>query len=516
MVSRIACQTAEDHLHSTDPSKLCQGLLMMPNGSELQTVLDSTEAGILIHDAESKSILWANPAARRLFGLSLEELQPSKTSDMSSPERRYRRSVGVAWLQEAVDSGNSRIQWKYRSKTGEEFLTDASATHITLDSGPAVMVEFRVITEQVDLEQQLRKTTTRLERVLNHTSASVILMDTDRYIVDFTPHTPSLFDIEGSRLLRSRLDELGTFNPSLDNPSVVSRLGVSGSPIPLSMKHIPANGIPQWLTGQLEAVDHDTVTSLAFVVRDKTEQVELQRQSAQQQANLNYLSRQNAMGDMAMMLAHELGQPLSASSNFLSGLEVRLRDGSPSAALEEGLAQVKHQIDRASSIVRAVKQYVSRFESSSTLQDLNDTIRESLYFVSLRAEESQIHLIEDLTEEQLPVRAENVLIGQVIINLCFNAIDEIIASNTDDRSITISSKRIDDSVHVDISDAGRGFPWTTLDSSFDTTFSRKDHGSGIGLTISKQIMDRHDGNLELLPRAAQGTTARITLPLTPL
>lgn len=485
---------------------------MTLSSSELSTILDNTEAGILIHDAESKSILWANPAARRLFGLSLEELQPLKAPDMSSPERRYRRSVGVGWLQDAVEHGNSRIRWKYRSKTGEEFLTDASATHITLDSGPAVMVEFRVITEQVELEQRLSKTTTRLERVVNHTSASVILMDTDMHIVDFTPHTPSLFGVEESQLLRSRLNELGTFTPPLDSPSVVSRLDAAGNPVPLSIKRTRAEEPPQWLSGQLESIEHDEITSLALVVRDNTEQIELQQQSTQQQAHLHYLSRQNAMGDMAMMLAHELGQPLSASSNFLSGLEVRLKNGAPSATLQEGLTQVKNQIDRASAIVSAVKQYVSRFESSSTLQDLNDTIRESLYFVTLRAEESQIRLIEDLTEEPLPVRAENVLIGQVIINLCFNAIDEIIASSTTNHLITVSSRRIGDTAQVDVADPGRGVSWTTQDGSFNNTFSTKEHGSGIGLTISKQIIDRHGGTLELLPGETRGTIARITLP----
>ena len=78
---------------------------MFPSAADFQQMVMSSDAGILVHEARTKEILWANPRACEMFGLTLEELMPLKAHHMSAQERRYRRSVGVAWLQQAVDEG---------------------------------------------------------------------------------------------------------------------------------------------------------------------------------------------------------------------------------------------------------------------------------------------------------------------------------------------------------------------------------------------------------------------------
>src|SRR5699024_3696812 len=109
--------------------------------------------GVLIHEAVSKNILWANPSACRMFGFSLEALKPLKAHHMSGQEKQYRRALGVAWLEDAVVHGRSRRQWMYRRRDGQEFLTDAVAVRIELEDGPAVMVQFREIAEEVEVRE---------------------------------------------------------------------------------------------------------------------------------------------------------------------------------------------------------------------------------------------------------------------------------------------------------------------------------------------------------------------------
>ena len=116
---------------------------MFPTRRDFEQMCLHSGMGILIHEASSKNILWANPSACRMFGFTLEELKPLKAHHMSAQERQYRRELGVAWLQAAVIYGSSRKQWKYRTKDGTDFLTDCRATLVEFEDCLAVMVEFR-------------------------------------------------------------------------------------------------------------------------------------------------------------------------------------------------------------------------------------------------------------------------------------------------------------------------------------------------------------------------------------
>jgi len=86
--------------------------------SDYERLVESLRYCVLVHDAATKDILWANRAASELLEFTVEELKPLKAPDMSSPAKRYRRSVGRRWLQEAVDNGAAVIEWAYRAKSG--------------------------------------------------------------------------------------------------------------------------------------------------------------------------------------------------------------------------------------------------------------------------------------------------------------------------------------------------------------------------------------------------------------
>src|SRR4051794_1856604 len=114
---------------------------------------------VLVHDAGTKRILWANPAASELLGWSVSELRPLKANDMSSSAQQYDRVIGRALLQEAVEKGTCRYEWHYRSRSGRVIPTDVHAVRVELAQGPAVMVQFRDIEREQEIEQRLRLTT---------------------------------------------------------------------------------------------------------------------------------------------------------------------------------------------------------------------------------------------------------------------------------------------------------------------------------------------------------------------
>ncbi|MCD2100026.1 PAS domain S-box protein [Rhodococcus rhodochrous] len=487
---------------------------MFPTRRDFQAMAERTQTGILIHEAASKNILWANPAACRMFGFTLEELRPLKAHHMSSQERQYRRALGVAWLQSAVVHGSSRRQWKYRTKEGVDFLTDANASLVQFQDGPVVMVEFRNISEEVEIQQELSWVSQSLQRIMTHTSAGILVLDDGNCIDDISPLAARLFGSTTDQLMGAHLEGLGRCDPSLDSEQVVSKLASGTGSVKIRQKIERPDGRVTWLAGELEDVVHDGMVSRVLVIRDVTDRVELEQRHEYQVANLQYLSRYNAMGDMAMILAHELGQPLAASSNYLRGLQTRVAGGTLDRdQLSYGLDMAEKQLSRAAEIVASVKRYVRRIESTSSAIDLNDVMEESLYFVRLRAAERGVRVVVDRTVESLPVQGESVLIGQVIINLCFNAIDEIVLPTTEAKELRVTTCRDGDWACIRVADEGRGMERAPRNQLVSGAFSAKQDGSGLGLIVSEHIVERHGGDIEFSPNEPRGTEVRLRLPI---
>ncbi|GAC48771.1 putative two-component histidine kinase [Gordonia aichiensis NBRC 108223] len=488
---------------------------MFPTRRDFEQMSLHATTGILIHEASSKNILWANPSACRTFGFTLEELMPLKAHHMSAQERQYRRELGVAWLQDAVVHGVSVKQWKYRAKDGTEFLADARATLVHCDDGPVVMVEFRNISEEVELKEELSWVSDSLQRIMNHTSAGIVVLDDDNCIDDISPLAARLFGRTPAQLMGVHLEDLGRCEPRLSSPLVVERLTSGVGSVKIQLEIAKDEDTTVWLAGELESVHHDGIRTRVLIVRDVTERVVWEQRNAYQEANLQYLSRYNAMGDMAMILAHELGQPLAASTNYLSGLKARLdAETVDPRSLAYGIDQIEKQLRRANDIVASVKRYVRRIESTATLMDLGESVAESLYFVRLRAAERGIRVFADIPERTLSIQGESVLIGQVIINLCVNAIDEIARSTTEVKELAVETGCRDGRAYVVIRDQGRGMLEAPADRLASGAFSAKQDGSGIGLIISEHIVERHGGTIQYLPNEPNGTAVTLSFPLT--
>lgn len=486
---------------------------MFPSPEDFEQMALHTGTGILIHEATSKNILWANPAACRMFGFTLEELRPLKAHHMSGREKEFRREVGVAWLQDAVDNGVSHKRWKYRSKDGRDFLTDAVASLVDFPGGPAVMVQFRNIEAEVEMQSRLARTTDYLQRLMAYASAGIVLLDEKNRIVDISEFAASLFRAPVADLVGRPLAEVAVFTPPLEGAwSPRENRGTSRA-VEFRLE-VPGPDAPTWLSGQLEDVAHDGIESRLLTLRDITSKVELERQQAYQEANLQYLSRYNAMGDMAMVIAHELGQPLAAASNFLSGIMSRLESGTLAESdIRYGIERAQRQLTRSAEIVASVKRYVQRIESTAERQDLNAIIADSLYFVRLRAAERGVAVEALLAAGPLPINGESILIGQVILNFCINAIDEVSRPENTDKRIRVTSWSEQGQACCAVADWGRGMEAVPGDRLLSSAFSNKVDGSGIGLVLSERIVERHAGSISIEHQEPSGTIITMRLPM---
>ncbi|WP_435199187.1 PAS domain S-box protein [Janibacter sp. GS2] len=491
---------------------------MFPSGKDFEQIMLHTESGVLIHEAASKNILWANPAACRMFGFTLDELRPLKAHHMSAQEEQYRRSVGVAWLADAVTHGTSRREWKYRGRDGREFLTDAIATRLELEGGVVVMVQFRSIDAEVEVHEELERTAGYLQRIMSHASVGIVLLDQENRIVDTSPYAARLFGLPAERALGQLLSDVVVVVPTLRGQGVQDALATHAGQTYLRMR--PRGGSQRWLSGHLEEVAHDGIESRMLVVRDITARVELEREATRRDAEVHRLSRQNAMGDLAMIIAHELGQPLAATNNFLRGAMARMDSRAvDEGELRYGLDNAAKQLTRAAQIVASVKRYVQRTESAGTAADLTDVVRETLYFAGLSAAEHGVTLVEDLSAEPLGVFGEPVLLGQVVLNLCGNAIEEASSLGPERSRVRVVTYRDGDHACCSVTDQGRGLV-LPRDGLAGPGFGTKPDGAGIGLMLCERIVERHGGELvfdthgpDATDGSRRGTRAEVRIPL---
>nr|WP_307188076.1 PAS domain-containing sensor histidine kinase [Massilia niastensis] len=481
-------------------------------------MVEAMSSCIIVHDADSKAILWANPAACTVLGFTLDELLPLKAPDMSSRADQYRREIGLRWLQGAVERGINVIEWCYRAKNGEEIMSEATATLVRLARQDVVMVQFRDIAR----EERDRREMKRLERRLKE-----FMQDSDEGVAVLGPGGCfEYLSATGRKLLM--LDAApGAALPCLpvlctpDTARELEHIQALALPdsLPLSLvfEASLAHGIRRWFQASCRHIDiENDLKGQLLHFRDITGQVEAEQARRDQQAALEYLARHNAMGEMAAAIAHELSQPLAAIRNYLEGATLLLR--SPDAAREGvivGLNGASRQVEHASAIIKSVRDYVVKLEQSEAPADLNAILADTRYFIELKAGDAGVKLDFSFAPDALVVNCEKVLIGQVILNLAFNAIEEMQRFPAERRLVRIHSERRDGRALLSVQDQGSGIDASLHERLFDGFFTSKVSGNGIGLALCKNIIGRHHGDIWAEPVAAGGALFRFSLPLLP-
>jgi C4-dicarboxylate-specific signal transduction histidine kinase len=246
---------------------------------------------------------------------------------------------------------------------------------------------------------------------------------------------------------------------------------------------------------------------------DITEQKRIEEAERQHRSELARVSRLNTMGEMAAALAHELGQPLSATLNYLHGCQLRLSMGEwEPELLGSAISQAIHHAERSGKIIQRVRQFVRRHDPESVATDINAQIDQVMGFLELELRESQ-GAIQLGREPNLPlVQTDPLEIQQVLINLVKNALEATLELPQERRIVEITSESKAGSVAVAVVDRGPGIAKKDLTQIFDAFYSTKRNGLGLGLAVCRSIIESHGGRLSVFRNVFGGATFRFTLP----
>jgi signal transduction histidine kinase len=228
-----------------------------------------------------------------------------------------------------------------------------------------------------------------------------------------------------------------------------------------------------------------------------------------------HLNRVATAGVLSASVAHELNQPLGAIQSYSEAAELYLKADPPNLErVEQILANIRRDNQRAAEVISHLRGMLKKGAGELQEFDLNDVVRDALYFLDLEASKRGVVLSSDQTKGSLPVRADQINLQQVILNLAVNGMDAMQDCAPGSGKISIQTALVEESAtEVSIADSGTGIPMDKLNEIFDTFYTTKQQGTGLGLSISRTIIETYGGRIWAENRPGGGAVFRFTLPL---
>jgi PAS domain S-box-containing protein len=257
------------------------------------------------------------------------------------------------------------------------------------------------------------------------------------------------------------------------------------------------------------------ITHFVSVEEDLTERLKAEEQARAHRQQLNRYMRIATIGEMGATLAHELNQPITAVVNYCRGSLRRLGSGSWNPGeLAEALKEAYGEAQRASEILNNIARFVRPSTQRKDAEDINTIIRSAARLAERDLHRHRIDLELELAPDLPTVTVNAVEIEQILLNLLRNGIDAVAEKRSGQRAITIRSIPLGaDNLMISVRDNGRGFPLDVAEHAFDPFFTTKPEGMGMGLAISRSIIETHGGRVWVEANPGGGAGVHFTLPI---
>jgi len=445
--------------------------------------------------------------------------------DMLHPDDR---AAATSAFQQCVASGEAyEVEYRLLHHTGQYRCVLARALPVR-DQGGQILrwmgacIDIQNLTDSQRQKEaaiaNLESREAQLQSILSAVPEGMIVVGEDGIIVSFSAAAERQFGwtasdaigVEISKLMPQthRKEDAAYLSPDPDTGQSVrriSRVGVGerrdGTTFPMEL-----------VVGEMRAADRRYFTTF---VTDLTERQAVERRFSDLQSQLFHASRVTAMGEMASALAHELNQPLTASASYVQG-SLRLLEQEPQdkAIIKDALGHAAGEMLRAGDIIRRMRDFVSKGQTDQRSEGLTQLLEEAAALAMVGAREQSVRLRFAIDPAIGAVVVDKVQIQQVLVNLMRNAIEAMAAGPI--RDLTVGAQQVSDHmVEVSIADTGTGISTDIAARLFQPFVTTKPQGMGVGLSISRTIIEAHGGRIWAEPAGAGGTVFRFTLRAAP-
>ncbi|MBI5765526.1 MAG: PAS domain S-box protein [Planctomycetes bacterium] len=362
-------------------------------------------------------------------------------------------------------------------------------------------------------EEKLRESEERFRLLFNSTFEGILLHH-DGIILEANESVIRMFRYDRSELLHMTRDRLIAGSRHPNSIGTLRGLGADDSVTSITTTGIRKDGSRFPIEMQTKEIPFESSVVCVTAIRDLTEQQKARELIEVHREELAHVQRLSTMGEMATGLAHELNQPLAAIKNYTQGSVRRLMAAQPEIApVVQAMEAVADQAQRASEIVRRIREMVRKREPQASIYDLVQLCRNAVVMLESELNRSGVTILYDLPREPVCVKVDRVQMEQVLVNILKNASEAMGDQPGDQRWIRLSiDPTKSDVITLVIDDNGPGIPEPLRSRVFDAFFSTKDQGMGMGLSISRSIVEAHGGRLVAQATENGGASFTIVLP----
>ncbi|MEF2549946.1 PAS domain S-box protein [Aurantimonas sp. A2-1-M11] len=483
--------------------------------SRLAAIVASADVAIIGRSLDGLITDW-NRGAEAIFGYTAEEAvgQPIAMLLLEGQEDQERVVMERLHRGEGVEHFETRRQRK------DGGIIDVSLTVSPVwDAGGRLVGASKVardITATRRALTELAEREARLQLVLDTVPDAMIVIDTAGIMQSFSATAERLFGHRADEAIGRNISMLMPSPYREHHDQYLARYLATGERRIIGIGRVVVGArkdgstFPMELSvGEMRSGEHHLFTGF---VRDLTERQNTQRRLQELQAEVIHMSRYTALGEMASTLAHELNQPLTAAANYLKGAR-RLLDGGDAGMLptvRDAIDRAADQALRAGQIIRRLRDFVARRESERRIENLPTLIEEASALALVGAKETGVRVVFDFAPVAAWVLADKVQVQQVLLNLIRNSVEAMHDSPRRDLVVATSLAE-DEMVRVDVTDTGTGIAPEVAAQLFQPFVTSKEHGMGVGLSISRTIIEAHGGHLWAEPNPQGGTIFRLTL-----
>ena len=459
-----------------------------------------------------------NPAAERTFGYRQDEVLGQQLADVIIPpalRERHRQGFARYLATGEARVVGRRIEMTAMRADGSEFPTELAITRIPLDGPPSFTGYLRDITERKQSEEEVRRSEAFLAEAqqLSRVGSFSWRVATDE--VMWSEELYRIFEIGRDvpvtlEAIRTRIhpEDLSAFTEQ------VERSRRESSDVQLEIRLQMPDGTVKYVhvvahcrkdSGQLEYIG---------AIQDVTRRRLSEEALAKVRSELAYVARVTSLGALTASIAHEVNQPLAGIiTNAGTCLRMLGTDPPDVDGARETAKRTIRDGNRASDVMTRLRALFSKKEFSLEPVDLNEATREVIALSLSDLRRNRVIFQSELATDLPIVTADRIQLQQVILNLLRNASDAMVEVYERPRLLLIKTEREEvDRVRLTVRDAGIGLPTDGLDSLFNAFYTTKRGGMGIGLFVSRSIVERHQGRLWAEPNDGPGATFSFSIP----
>ena len=370
----------------------------------------------------------------------------------------------------------------------------------------------RIAIEHQRAQEALRRSEERNRAILRAIPDWMFILSREGVFLDYHASDPSRLLAPPEVFLGKTVAEI--LPPPLAEPLYAAIRRVCSSDEPVTFEYnVPSPDGPQFYEACVVRCEGDRILS---IVRNISDRKHAEMDAAVQRHELAHLSRVSTLGELSGAVAHELSQPLSA---ILSNAQAahRLAGHVPIdlTELREALSEIVTSNRRASAVIERMRALLKKGDNVVEPVDVNVLTREVLDLAHSDLLARRVTVTTDFESPMAPVQGDRIQLQQVLLNLVLNACDAMSAVEDGGRRLVISTRLKDGYAQMTVSDCGEGIAVDMLNSVFEPFVTLKENGLGLGLSISRSIVNAHGGRILAENNADRGATFRCYLPVTP-